>query len=90
MVKFKWNLQAFRDLRNSPGVIADLERRANAIAAAANGADRNAEGEPDGYVAAAGPGKNRGRATVVTATAPAMADNARHQTLIRALDAGRG
>lgn len=76
--RIKWNLPAFRELRLEPGVINDLEERAEAIAAAAG----------DGYEASAMAGKNRGRASVITADYAAMRDNARNQTLLRSLDAG--
>lgn len=77
--KIKWNVKAFRELRLEPGVIADLEKRAEAVAAAAG----------DGYEASAMAGKNRGRASVITANYAAIRDNARNQTLLRSLDAGR-
>lgn len=80
--KIKWNLPAFAQLRNEPGVLNDLEERAEAIAAAAG----------DGYEsrpAEAGKGKKgRGRAAVLTGNAAARRDNAKNQTLLRSLDAG--
>lgn len=76
--RIKWRLPGFRELRLEPGVIADLEERAEAIAAAAG----------DGYEASAMAGKNRGRASVITADYAAMRDNAKNQTLLRSLDAG--
>ncbi|PVE94994.1 hypothetical protein [Microbacterium sp. TPD7012] len=77
--QIKWNLRAFRELRLEPGVIDDLGERADAIADAAG----------PGYEASTFEGKNRGRASVITANANARRDNARNQTLIRSLDAGR-
>lgn len=77
--RIKWNVKAFRELRLEPGVINDLEDRAEAIAAAAG----------EGYVASAQAGKNRGRASVITGDFDAILDNYRHQTLLRSLDAGR-
>lgn len=61
------------------GVLHDLRRRAEAVAAAAG------EGfEADTFV-----GRNRARAGVITATPAAMEAEARDHTLIRALDAAR-
>lgn len=68
-------------LLKSPEVLADLERRANAIAAAAGGS-------PD-YEVDSRLGAERARASVVTATAEAMRDEATSRTLTRAIDAGR-
>lgn len=77
--KIKWRRAAFPELRNEPGVLADLQERADAIAAAAG----------DGYESRpAEAGVERGRAAVLTGTAEARIDNARNQTLIRSLDAG--
>lgn len=80
--RIKWNLSAFAEIRNAPGVLDDLQDRADAIANAAG----------DGYEsrpAEAGTGKKgRGRAAVVTGTADARVDNARNQTLLKSLDAG--
>jgi hypothetical protein len=77
--RIKWNVKAFRELRLEPGVIADLEARAEAVAAAAG----------SGYEASAMAGKNRGRASVITADYAAIRDNAKNQSLLRSLDAGR-
>lgn len=77
--RIKWNLPAFRELRLEPGVIADLGERADAIAAAAG----------PGYEASTFEGKNRGRASVITGDAASRRDNARNQTLLCSLDAGR-
>lgn len=58
---------------------ADLERRAQRIAAAAGG----------GVEAEASVGPNRARAAAFTATFEAMHDEATNRSLTRALDAGR-
>lgn len=80
--RIKWNIPAFSEIRNAPGVLDDLQERADAIA---NAAGEGYESRP----AEAGEGKSgRGRAAVLTATAEARADNARSQTLLRSLDAG--
>lgn len=76
--RIKWRLAGFRELRLEPGVIADLGERADAIASAAG----------PGYEASTFAGKNRGRASVITADYDAIRDNARNQTLLRSLDAG--
>lgn len=82
MARIKWNIDAFAAIRNAPGVLEDLQDRADRIAAAAG----------DGYEsrpAEAGEGKKgRGRAAVLTGTAEARADNAHNQTLLRSLDSG--
>lgn len=76
---FKMRKSAHEELRRLPKVKADLKRRADNIAAACG----------DGYVANSGEGKTRSRASVVTATGKAMRDNAKNNTLVRNLDAGR-
>jgi hypothetical protein len=80
--KIKWRTAAFREVRTSQAA-ADLIERA---------AERVAEAAGDGYEVR-GPqetgGRVRLRAAVVTATADAALDNARNNTLLRALHAGR-
>lgn len=79
MTKIKWRLAGFRELRLEPGVMADLGERAERIADAAG----------DGYEASTFEGKNRARASVITADFDARRDNAKNQTLLRSLDRGR-
>lgn len=79
MARIKWNVKAFRELRLEPGVIADLGERAEAIANVAG----------PGYEASTFEGRNRGRASVITGDFSAIRDNAKNQTLLRSLDAGR-
>jgi hypothetical protein len=79
-VTIKWNLDAFEEIRRAPSVKADLAGRAARIAAAAG----------DGYESSSAEGASRSRASVVTTTYAAIRDNAKHNTLIRAVDAGRG
>lgn len=74
-----WNISGFRELRLEPGVVADLGRRAEAVADAAGA----------GYEASTFEGRNRGRASVITGDWRSRVDNARNQTLLRSLDAGR-
>lgn len=80
--RMKWNIKAFAEIRNAPGVLDDLQNRADAIASAAG---EGYESRP----AEAGKGrKGRGRAAVITADFDAVRDNAKNQTLLRSLDAG--
>jgi len=77
--KVRINRKGVRELLRSREVLSDLERRANAIAAAAG------EGmEVDSEV-----GRNRARASVRTATREAVLAEAQQRALTRALDAGR-
>ena len=79
MARIVYNTKAFEAMRRSPGVKADLRRRADAIAAACG----------DGFVAASGEGKTRSRAAVIAASGRARRVNARDNTMLRNLDAGR-
>lgn len=80
MLVIKLNSSGIRELLKSPGVVADLEDRASRIAAAA-GAGMETAG--------ATIGRNRARATVVTASYEAMLAEATDRALTRAIDAGR-
>lgn len=64
----------------SAEVQADLEARANRIAAAAG----------DGFEAGSRIGKTRARASVITASRKARLAEAEDRALTKALDAGRG
>lgn len=77
--RIKWRIAGFRELRLAPGVIENLGERADRIAAAAG----------PGYEPSTFEGRNRGRASVITADFGARRDNAKNQTLLRSLDAGR-
>lgn len=79
MARIVWNLTGFEALRRSPGVAADLRRRADAIAEACG----------DGFVAESGQGRTRARAEVIAASGRARRVNARDNTILRNLDAGR-
>ena len=79
MARIVWNLTGFEALRRSPGVAADLRRRADAIAEACG----------DGFVAESGQGRTRARAAVIAASGRARRVNARDNTILRNLDAGR-
>ncbi|MFD7045460.1 hypothetical protein [Rhodococcus jostii] len=88
--RIRLHVAGFYKLRSSAGVKSDLDRRARAIAAAAG-----ALGTPDaeygtGSQQGARRPQGRWRSTVFTQNAHAMASNAKHNTLIKSLDAGRG
>lgn len=74
-VRIKWRLAGFRELRLEPGVQNYVDQLAAEIAARAGA----------GYEASSWQGKNRARASVYTDTFAARYDNARNQTLLRAL-----
>lgn len=78
-MRIKWSIPDFVALRHEPGVAADVDSRAARVAAAAG----------DGYESSPYRGSGRHRASVMTKTPKAMASNAKHNTLLRALDAGR-
>ena len=80
MPKIKLNNAAFRALRTSEAVQADLAERAKRIAEAAGEGFAVGDGES---------ARNRARASVVAVSPAAREKNARENTLLRALDAGR-
>lgn len=71
---------ALGEIAKSREVGAELDRRAQAVAAAAG----------SGYKALPGMESRRERASVITATRRAIVDNSRNGTLLKALDAARG
>jgi len=78
--KIRWNRDAFRQIRLLPEVAADVHDRARRVAEAAG----------EGYEAfPTQDARNRSRAAVVTTDMKAIRDNARNNTLLRNLDAGR-
>lgn len=77
--RIKWNIKAFKALRRSPEVMSDLIARGSKVADAAG----------PGFEISPVTGKNRGRVSVRTATAEAREENARTNSLVRAIDAGR-
>lgn len=79
-IQLKFNYPAFDAIRKSPGVQADLKKRADRIAAAAG----------EGHEVTTTIGATRARASVVTATHDARLGEAADKTLSSALDAGRG
>ena len=82
-VKIKWNNEGFRQLRQSPGVKADLMARARRVAASAGG-------EGMGYMVTDLILEDPRGAVSVMATGHAVNHNRKHNSLIRALDAGKG
>lgn len=79
-VRMKLNRPGFRRLRQSVPVKRELEERAQRIADHAG----------DGYEMSSRTGKTRARASVITGNFEAIKDNARHNTLLRSVMAGRG
>jgi hypothetical protein len=82
-VKVKMNSAGARALLNSPEVQKELLRRAELIRsrAEASGASFDADVQP---------GKNRAHAMVKTTDIKSRRSNAKHNTLLKALDAGAG
>lgn len=79
-IRLEFKRDAFRELRTSPAVVADVTARAEAVAAAAG----------DGFEVLPVPSpRNRARALVGTTSYEAMKKNAEENTLLRSLDAGR-
>lgn len=78
-IKVKINSAGAEAILKSDEVLADLERRAKAIAAAAG----------DGFETSSMVGQSRARAGVGTGTREAMRSEAEDRSLTRALDAGR-
>lgn len=80
--RVKLHNKGFRELRNHPAVIADLERRAKRVKSATGAADED-------YSVGSQTGRNRGRAGIVTMSIGARRRNRDNHELLRALDAGR-
>lgn len=82
--RIKWNIKGFAELRNDPGVLNDLTRRANAIASEAG---EGFEARP------ARPGTKgrapRGRASVGTSSFEGRLRQAKSNVLESAIWAGR-
>ncbi|MEZ5380159.1 MAG: hypothetical protein R2754_00030 [Microthrixaceae bacterium] len=77
--RVKLNLSGFRKLRTDPAVVADLQKRADAIAAKAG----------PGHKAEASKGRTRAIGMVWTDTHEARLAEAHERRLARAIDAGR-
>ena len=87
-VKVEINPKGIAQLLRSPGVAADLERRARAVMERAN-TDEKANPAPLNYEVRTDVGKRRARAAVIAAGDRTMAHEAAHHTLVRAIDAAR-
>lgn len=85
-VKVVMNSAGARELLNCSGIQSDLLSRANSIKARA---DSMGSGT---YVADVQPGRNRAHAMVKTPRGDfkTMASQAKHNTLLKSMDAGRG
>lgn len=77
--KIKWHMKAFRQLRQERGIVSDLVHRGRAVADAAGA----------GVEATVRTGRTRGRVSVAAVTDEAKRKNAKENTILRALDAGR-
>lgn len=80
--RIKWRLAGFSELRNAPGVLEDLQDRADKIASAAG------EGYESRPAEVRKGRTGRGRAVVLTGDFAARRDNAKNNTLLKSLDAG--
>lgn len=78
-VRIKLNGKGVRQLLLAPGIAADLQRRGEAVAAAAG----------DGMEVRPGTSTKRARVSVATATPAAMEAEARHRALSSAIDEAR-
>lgn len=85
-VTVKLNKAGFAALRNSPEVMADLNRRATRIA---NAAGEGFAARLDQRGSSSMSSRPRARASVGTTDAKSIRKNAKENTLMRALDAGR-
>lgn len=78
-VRLEFHYDGFNEVRTDPAVQAEVNRRAEAIAAAAG----------EGFEVRAGVTKSRARAVIITATPEAMLAQATDHRLERSIDAGR-
>jgi len=77
--RFRLNPDGFRELRKNPLIVADLHRRADAVAAEAG----------PGFEVRQSPGVNRARFVVVPTTREAWRANVTSYAVLRALPAGQ-
>lgn len=88
--KFEPNPKGIAELLRLPRVLADLENRAQRVAAAANAAPTSSGNpEPLRYEVRSETGRRRARAAVVAASARTNAHEHKHHTLARVLDHAR-
>ena len=80
--RIQWRRGVFAELRTLPATMAEVNNMAGKIAAAAGDGFEARPAERTG-------GRVRGRAAVITRTAKAMRKNAKDQTLLKSMDAGR-
>lgn len=85
-IRVEINPAGARAVMNSQGVQNELLRRAMNIADAAE----SVSGSGVTYAADVQPGRNRAHALVKTTDRHSRASNAKHNSLLKALDAGRG
>lgn len=83
-VKVKINSSGARQLLNSTAVQGELLKRAEKIKARADGMGSGK------YTADVQPGKNRAHAMVKTTDFISKKSNAKHNTLLKSMDAGKG
>ena len=90
-VKVRVKSAGARAVLTSPGVLADVGKRGEAVAAAAcaMASSPDGHGRPP-FESDAANGANRARAVVATATKHGMYATAKHDALIKALSAGMG
>lgn len=79
-IRLEMNYAEMRRIMKSPGVMADLMRRGNAVRAAAG----------SGFMVSSRIGSTRARVSVITANDRGRRAEAENRTLTRALDAARG
>ena len=80
--RIKWNMSAFTAVRNSAKVQADLLERVERI-------KRQAEASGGNFTADVRPGNKRAHARVEPADIQTKRSNAKHNTLLKSMDAGK-
>lgn len=88
--RVRLNQRGFYELRRAAGVRNDLEQRGDRIASAAKGVGNPEADYGVGSQQGAKRPQGRWRVTVFTRNAIAMRSNAKNNSLIKSLDAGRG
>lgn len=82
----KLNRAALREILKSDPLELELFKRAERIREAC---DPDGHLGEDSYIAVSSKGRNRARASVIAASRYARNSNAKHNTLVRAIDAGK-
>lgn len=85
-IRVKHHIPGYYALRSAPGCVADLEGRGERVLDAVGGEDA---GYTMGSQQGAKRPQGRHRVSVAAVTAKAKRDNAKHNTLLRGLDAAR-